>query len=66
LAFSCLVDIRCSIAKPLAAGRQIVGFSLPPQLAAKVKIRAVRRNISLEDLFAKMWTLYKNTSKNSA
>ncbi len=39
--------------------RQIVGFSLRPDLAAAVKVEAARRNISLRDLFGEMWTLYK-------
>jgi len=39
--------------------RQIVGFSLPPELAVEVKTEAARRNISLRDLFAELWALYK-------
>lgn len=39
--------------------RQIVGFSLPPELAAEVKMEAARRNLSLRKLFAEMWALYK-------
>ncbi len=50
-------------AKPRPDGRQIVGFSLPPALAAEVKIEAARRNISLKDLFGEMWALYKNNTK---
>lgn len=41
--------------------RQIVGFSLPPDLAAEVKVEAARRNISLRKLFTELWTIYKNT-----
>lgn len=41
--------------------RQIVGFSLPPGLAAEVKVEAARRNISLRKLFTELWALYKNT-----
>ena len=53
-------------AKPRTDGRQIVGFSLPPTVAAEVKMEAARRNISLKDLFAEMWALYKkNTSKSA-
>jgi len=52
--------------KPRAAGRQIVGFSLPPALAAEVKIEAARRNVSLKYLFGDMWALYKNNTKRSA
>ena len=39
--------------------RQIVGFSLPPSLAAEVKVEAAQRNLSLRKLFGEMWTLYK-------
>ncbi len=39
--------------------RQIVGFSLPPALAAEVKVEAAKRNLSLRKLFGEMWTLYK-------
>lgn len=46
--------------------RQIVGFSLPPAMVAEVKVEAARRNISLKDLFAEMWGLYKNNTKRSA
>jgi len=39
--------------------RQIVGFSLPPALAAEVKVEAAKRNLSLRKLFDEMWALYK-------
>lgn len=42
--------------------RQIVGFSLPPDLAAEVKVEAARRNMSLGKLFAELWALYKKKS----
>ena len=41
--------------------RKIIGFSLPPALAAEVKVEAARRNISLRKLFSEMWSLYKNS-----
>ena len=41
--------------------RRIVGFSLPPDLAAEVKIEAARRNLSLRKLFSELWALYKTT-----
>lgn len=44
--------------------RQIVGFSLPPELAVEVKMEAARRNITLRTLFAELWALYK--AKRSA
>lgn len=43
--------------------RRIVGFSLSPQLAAKVKAEAGRRNISLRKLFEEMWALYEKSGK---
>lgn len=46
--------------------RRIVGFSLPPALAAEVKMEAARRGVSLRSLFAEMWALYKNNTKRSA
>jgi hypothetical protein len=39
--------------------RKILGFSLPPDIAAEVKVEAARRNISLRKLFNEMWVLYK-------
>jgi hypothetical protein len=39
--------------------RQIVGFSLPPEVAVEVKTEAARRNIRLRQLFGEMWELYK-------
>jgi|GEM_PF-1350492 len=47
--------------KPRSDGRQIVGFSLTPELVAEVKNEAIRRNISLKRLFSEMWALYKNS-----
>lgn len=44
--------------------RRIVGFSLPPELAAEVKAEAARRNVSLRTLFVELWALYK-TKKTS-
>jgi hypothetical protein len=52
-------------ATPRADGRQIVGFSLPPTVAAEVKMEAARRNVSLKTLFAEMWTLYKKNTKSA-
>ena len=46
--------------------RQIVGFSLPPGLAAEVKIEAARRNISLKELFSELWEIYKKSNGGSA
>ena len=39
--------------------RQIVGSSLPPYLAAQVKIEAAKRNLSLRKLSGEMWAVYK-------
>lgn len=46
---------RISKAKP----RRIVGFSLAPELASKVKAEAGRRQIPLKALFEEMWSLYQ-------
>lgn len=46
--------------KGSSPSRQIVGFSLPPDLAVEVKIEAAKRGISLRKLFGEMWALYKN------
>lgn len=43
--------------------RRIVGFSLPPELAAKVKAEAGRRNMSLKTLFEELWALYEKQPK---
>jgi hypothetical protein len=53
-------------AKPRTAGRQFVGFSLPPAVAAEVQIEAARRNLALKDLFGETWAFYKNNTKRSA
>ncbi|MGC0391114.1 hypothetical protein [Bradyrhizobium sp. USDA 241] len=39
--------------------RKIVGFSLSPALASKVKAEAGRRGISLKALFSELWDLYE-------
>lgn len=39
--------------------RHIVGFSLPPDLAAEVKVEAAKRSLSLRKLFSEMWALNK-------
>ena len=39
--------------------RQIVGFSLRPELARAVKAEAGRRGLSLKDFFEEMWQLYQ-------
>jgi hypothetical protein len=47
---------------PKTKSRRIVGFSLPPELASKVKAEAGRRQIRLKVLFEEMWTLYEKYS----
>lgn len=49
-----------SDSKSVSRNRQIVGFSLPPELAAEVKAEAARRNIRLRTLFTEMWANYKS------
>ena len=39
--------------------RQIVGFSLSPELAREVKLEAAKKNVSLKQLFEEMWALYQ-------
>ena len=39
--------------------RKIVGISLSPELASKVKAEAGRRQVSLKRLFEEMWALYE-------
>ena len=39
--------------------RKIIGISLSPELASKVKAEAGRRQISLRRLFEELWELYE-------
>lgn len=48
------------------ADRKIVGFSLSPALASKVKAEAGRRQISLKTLFTELWALYEKQPKSKA
>lgn len=41
--------------------RQIVGVSLPPDIARDFKEEAARQGISVRQLFLKMWASYKGT-----
>ena len=43
--------------------RRIVGFSLSPQLASKVKAEAGRRQIPLKTLFEELWADYEKKQK---
>ena len=45
--------------------RQIVGLSLPPDLAREVKQEAARRGLRLKDLFLEIWQLYKTKSQGA-
>lgn len=42
--------------------RQIVGFSLTPELARSVKAEAGRRGLSLKALFEELWRGYEQKS----
>jgi hypothetical protein len=42
--------------------RRIVGFSLSPELASKIKAEAGRRQIRLKALLEEMWALYEKTN----
>lgn len=46
--------------------RQIVGISLSPELASKVKAEAGRRNIALKKLFEEMWELYEKQPRKAS
>jgi hypothetical protein len=45
--------------------RQILGFSLAPEMAGKVKVEAAQRNLSLRKLFEEMWELYQKQRKSA-
>jgi hypothetical protein len=44
--------------------RKIIGISLSPALASKVKAEAGRRQIRLKPLFEEMWELYEKYGRN--
>ena len=44
--------------------RKIIGISLSPALASKVKAEAGRRQIRLKQLFEEMWELYEKYGRN--
>jgi len=44
--------------------RKIIGISLSPTLASKVKAEAGRRQIRLKQLFEEMWELYERYGRN--
>jgi hypothetical protein len=44
--------------------RQIVGFSLSPELAREVKAEAAKRGVALKILFEEIWAAHKS-SKHS-
>lgn len=39
--------------------RQIIGVSLPPEIAVQVKQEAARRGMSVRQLFLDMWGAYR-------
>lgn len=43
---------------PQPQNRQIIGFSLAPELARSVKAEAARRGLSLKALMEEFWDLY--------
>lgn len=45
------------------SNRQIVGISLPPDVARSFKAEAARRGVSLKELFEEMWELYGKSPK---
>lgn len=44
--------------------RKIIGISLSPALASKVKAEAGRRQIRLKRLFEEMWELYEKYGRS--
>jgi hypothetical protein len=49
-----------------AKPRRIVGFSLSPELARKIKAEAGRRQIRLIGLLEEMWVLYEKAKTSKA
>jgi len=47
----------------LPKSRSIIGISLSPALASKVKAEAGRRQIRLKQLFEEMWALYEQFAR---
>jgi hypothetical protein len=45
--------------------RQMVGFSLPRDLATEIKGEAARRKIAVTRLFVGLWLLYRKSTKGS-
>jgi hypothetical protein len=43
--------------------RKIIGVSMTPALALKVKEEAAREGISIRKLFERMWDAYQKTKK---
>lgn len=39
--------------------RRIIGLSLPPALAADVKMEAKRRGLTVRKLFMEVWAIYR-------
>ena len=56
---------KSSQSKNLTA-RQIIGLSLPPDLAREVKQEAARRGLSLKDLFLEIWQLYETKGQGAS
>jgi hypothetical protein len=51
---------------PLPGGpreRQVVGVSLPPDVARAFKAEAAQRTMSLRNLFIEIWTEYKERKR---
>ncbi|WP_158498636.1 hypothetical protein [Martelella endophytica] len=52
--------------KDLKANRQIVGFSLSPEMARAVKTEAASRDLSLRKLFEEMWIDYQERRQKAS
>ncbi|MDE0023855.1 MAG: hypothetical protein OXP69_05510 [Spirochaetaceae bacterium] len=51
---------------PNRTGRQIIGLSLPPDVAGRVKQEAAKRGLSLRGLFLEMWELYNTEGRGKS
>jgi len=53
---------KTDLSLPHPKKRSIIGISISPTLASKVKAEAGRRQIKLKELFEEMWALYEKRS----
>jgi hypothetical protein len=58
-----LRNVGSTASKAIDHPRKIIGISLSPELASKVKAEADRRHISLRRLFEELWTCYEKNGE---